>query len=463
MTMQSGHATSTRGFVVAAERSGSGKTMITLALAAALQEYGRVQCFKVGPDFIDPGFHTIATGRVSRNLDGWMMGRDACLAAFARACLDADYAVVEGVMGLFDGSGAKQNEGSTAQIARWLNLPVVLVIDAGALAGTAAALVQGLERFDPEVRVAGVIFNRVGSGRHFEYLRDAVAAHCSASVLGYVARDEAWHMPERHLGLVTAEEHADLAGHVKRLARLLCKTVDVGRLRGFLKSSSLPHADMRPAASASGARIAVARDSAFCFCYEDNLDMLRDCGAEIVFFSPLHDSSLPENICGLYLVGGYPELYAGELAANSAMLEQVAAFCASNRPVYAECGGFLYLLQSITDQAGQRHAMAGVFPARALMRARRQRLGYVEVTAEEDCPFLDAGQKIRGHEFHYSDISEMPDHVRRCYTVRNSRGAETRPEGYRTNNVLAGYMHLHFASNIEFARGFAALCRAGAD
>ncbi len=452
-----------KGIVIAGERSGVGKTTLTLALVKAFMDRGlRVQCFKVGPDFIDPGYHAAISGRPPRNLDGWMMSRDYCTASFVRNTEDVDIAVIEGVMGVFDGYDGTSENGSTAQIAKWLHLPVILVVDGSAFARTAGALVLGYETYDPQLAIAGVIFNRVSGDSHFRYLSEGVAARCTAGVLGYVPRNREWEIPERHLGLVLAEETTALLEKISSLSCLMETTVAVDKIiamagevkagQGETPSYGVPAAD-------HATTIGVARDEAFCFYYQDNLDYLEDCGARITYFSPVHDAALPSGISGLYLGGGYPELHAQALSKNKAMRDAVVAFCKSGKPVYAECGGFLYLLNALVDQDGIRHAMSGLFPAEARMRGQLQRLGYVEIEAQKECPFLAQGEKVRGHEFHYSDISEMPQSITRCYRAVPRKGRPAFSEGYTIDTVVASYIHLHFASNPAFAHGFVNMCK----
>ena len=452
--------------------------MITAVIARALMDRGlTVQCFKVGPDFIDPGYHTAVTGRMSRNLDGWMMGRDSCLSTFRLAEVGTDISLVEGVMGLFDGLSGAGDEGSTAQIAKWLGLPVILIIDGSSCARSAGAAVLGFEQFDPVVNIAGVIFNKVGSTAHYEMLKAGVQEKCRTEVLGYIPRDEQWHTPERHLGLVMAAERETLQTSIANLVQQLEQTVDVQKILGIAGQTSdlrspisnlrppisnlrPPTSDLRPPTSdLRPPRIGIARDEAFCFCYQDTIDLLEHFGAEPVFFSPMHDTALPEAILGLYLPGGYPELHAEALSKNAAMRTAIAAFCAAGRTVYAECGGFLYLLESLTGLDGTSYEMAGVFPARATMLPRLQRLGYVEVEALAGHPFLGAGEKVRGHEFHYSAISDMPLHIQRTCRVTRRKDKAEFAEGFRIHNTLAGYMHLHFASNPGFAQNFIDCCR----
>ncbi|MBN2107356.1 MAG: cobyrinate a,c-diamide synthase [Deltaproteobacteria bacterium] len=457
-----------QGLLIAAERSGAGKTMITAALARALIDRGLVvQCFKVGPDFIDPGYHAAVTGRVSRNLDGWMMGRDCCLQTFHRAMEGADIGVVEGVMGLFDGLSGGGDEGSSVQIAKWLGLPVILIIDGSSFSRSAGAVALGFEQFDPGVHIAGIIFNKVGSPAHYEMLKAGVQEKCRADVLGYIPRDVQWQTPERHLGLVMAAERTALQETLGQLAQQIAQTVNVDKIIQYAISGQTHRSaptvysahSLPPDPRTLIPKIGVARDEAFCFCYQDNLDMLKQFGAELVFFSPLQDTAMPESIQGLYLPGGYPELHAETLSKNTTMRMAIAAFCAAGRPVYAECGGFLYLLESLTGLDGNSHAMAGFFPSQARMLPRLQRLGYVEAAALPGHPYLAEGEKIRGHEFHYSAISGMPARIQRTYRVMRRKDKAEFDEGFRLHNTLAGYMHLHFASNPGFAEHFVGSCR----
>ena len=447
--------------------------MITAVIARALMDRGlTVQCFKVGPDFIDPGYHSAVTGRTSRNLDGWMMGHDSCLSTFHRAMEGAGIAVIEGVMGLYDGLSGAGDEGSTAQVAKWLGLPVILIIDGSSCARSAGALVLGFEQFDPAINIAGLIFNKVGSPAHYEMLKAGVQEKCRAEVLGYIPRDDQWHTPERHLGLVMAAERDALQETVGQLAQQLEQTVDVDKIIALAKSadsdsqSKIQNPKSKIEVSQSAIRnpkseivkIGIARDDAFCFCYQDTIDLLERFGAETVFFSPMHDTKLPD-VGGLYLPGGYPELHAEALSRNTAMRTAIASFCAAGRPVYAECGGFLYLLASLSGLDSTSRDMAGVFPARATMLPRLQRLGYVEVEALAGHPFLGAGEKVRGHEFHYSAISDMPLHIQRTGRVTRRKDKAEFAEGFRIHNTLAGYMHLHFSSNPGFAQNFIDCCR----
>lgn len=432
------------GLLIAAPASGSGKTSLTLGLMAALRRRGvTVAPFKVGPDYIDPGHHAAICGRPSNTLDSWFCNKEQVCATFASGCIGADIAVIEGVMGLFDGVSGDDEEGSSAQLAKWLGLPVLLVVDARSQARSFAALVKGFCAFDPQLNVAGVIANRVGSERHAQLLREAIASTPGLPpLLGCLPRQEDIALPERHLGLVTAE---DLSGdHGEKLADWVEKYLDLNQLKKIATSSVESTPVVSPKIQIK-LRIGIARDRAFCFYYPENLRQLERAGAELVEFSPLVDSALPENLDGLYLGGGYPELDAELLTNNVSLREQISAQARGGLPIYAECGGFMYLCNAIDGQP-----MCGVFPAQAKMLPRRRALGYRQVELVADTLFGPTGTQIRGHEFHYSDV-EMPKTVARCYRLSRRGGEPLGVEGYRINNVLGSYVHLHFGSNPRVA------------
>ena len=449
----------TRGLVIAGTQSGVGKTTVTLGLLYALARRGlTVQPFKVGPDFIDPGHHTRAAGRVCRNLDGWMLSREANLALFRRQARGADVAVVEGVMGLFDGYDGASEAGSTAQMAKWLGLPVLLVVDARAMARSAAALVHGFASFDPALSCAGVVFNRVGSPAHLEYLQQALTSLPGVRCFGGLPRDQELAIPERHLGLATAEDHPLDEAYLGHLADRLEAHLDLPGLLAALPPLALPE-EPAQAASPPSVRLGVARDRAFCFYYPENLELLTSFGADLVPFSPLEDRELPAGLDGIYLGGGYPELYAGGLAANEPLRQALKDGAARGLPIYAECGGLMYLAREIHDLEGQAHPMAGVFPFAVRMLPRLKALGYREVTLAAASLLGPAGTTARGHEFHYSEIVGEPGNVPRLYRLTPRRGGAVVNEGYSANNVLASYVHLHFGSNPEVARHLVANCR----
>jgi len=443
--------TSIPRIVLAAPGTGQGKTTVAAALLSLLRARGlRVAPFKAGPDYVDPSHHRAAAGRPGRNLDAWLLPPDVLRALFRRAVTgerEADVAVVEGMMGLFDGRSATSDEGSTAAVAKLLAAPVVLVLDVWSMARSAAAVVKGMHAFDPALPLAGVVLNRAAGPGHYALCRDAILQATGVPVLGWLPADDGVAVPERNLGLVLAgEAEMDLA----RLAERAAETLEVDALLEVARSAPpLPAGPDPLPAPVEGRRavIAVARDAAFDFYYEDNLDLLRSLGAELVFFSPLADVRLPEGAGALYLGGGYPELHAERLAANDAMLRAVRRFAASGRPVYAECGGLMYLSGALVDEAGRRHAMAGVVPGTSRMTGRVT-IGYREAEALRDSLLAEAGQRVRGHEFHYSVLESPPPHP----AYRRADGEET--EGVvagPADNVLASYLHVHFATDPRMA------------
>ena len=448
--------------------SGVGKTTVTLGILAAMRKRGlRVRAFKVGPDFIDPGHHTALTGIPSRTLDGWMLSREYNQQTFLQHLHNADVGVVEGVMGLFDGYDGKTEAGSTAEMAKWLRLPVILVVDASAMARSVAALVHGFRSFDRDLNVAGVIFNRIGGSRHLQYLQEALEGIPGMTVLGGLPRNDSIAIPERHLGLVTQEEHVLTSEQIDHLAAFIEDNIDLALLLQLSEIRELENRvtkrgeQIRGEAQEEKVRFGVARDEAFCFYYPDNLELLEAAGAELVFFSPRHDPHLPPNLQGLYLGGGYPEVHAEQLAANITMCQEIKAFIEQGHVVYAECGGFMYLTEGIRDISGRLFPMVGVYPTVARMLPRFKALGYVEVEIEKAAGPFPRG-RARGHEFHYSELERQDfcsGALETLYHVRKHRSDVPRPEGYLYKRCLASYIHLHFGSNPEFAAALVAAAR----
>jgi cobyrinic acid a,c-diamide synthase len=453
--------------VIAGPASGVGKTTIALGLMAAFRRRGLVvQPFKCGPDFIDAGHHTRVCGRPSRNLDGWMLPDDTNRAVFAGHTRTADVAIVEGVMGLFDGA-KNSGEGSTAAIATLLRLPILFVVDASKMAASAAALVRGFETFDPAVRIAGVVFNQLGSAGHYGLLRDALEQAGCAPAVGYLPGEASLQIPERHLGLHTAHEDALAKPALDHLSSLMERFVDLDRvleLASLEDAQHLQQAQQAPAPSRAiggAARIAVARDRAFCFYYEDNLDALRAAGAEIVEFSPLADRMLPARTDAVYIGGGYPELHAAELSANHPMRGAIARFVESGGPAYAECGGLIYLGRHLRLRDGDQFPMVGVLPFGTVVTDRLVRFGYTEVSFTADCLLGRRGATARGHSFHYSTIDGAAD-ADCAYLTRSTLSGAEGPgsrEGFVAGNALASYIHLHFLSNPELSVNFVRAAR----
>jgi cobyrinic acid a,c-diamide synthase len=415
----------------------------------------------VGPDFIDPGHHTRITHRVSRNLDGWMLSKDYNLRSFLKHTQSCDIAVVEGVMGLFDGYEGRSEAGSTAQMAKWLGLPVLLVVNAKSMARSAAALVQGFERFDEDLPFAGVLFNNLGSDRHLSYLKEALTENVSMPCLGGMVHDQQIEIPERHLGLVTREDHALSKDQIQKLAHMLEQAIDIDRLIDTLPEIDMPAqgsiASKKP--ETKDVRIGVAMDNAFCFYYRDNLDFLESTGAELVYFSPVNENRLPENLHGLYFGGGYPELFAPQLAENRTLRYQIRENCLNGMPIYGECGGFMYLGKEIRDLDQKVYPMTGCFPITFTMLSRLKSLGYREITFEQNTILGKKGQKMRGHEFHYSEIDAIHEKTAAVYSVTPRSGTAKTREGYQTGRCLGSYIHLHFGSRPEAAQYFIRTCR----
>lgn len=449
-----------KGLLVSAPSSGAGKTTVSAAIMAALKSRGlRVQPFKCGPDFIDPGHHRLICGRPSHNLDTWMLSTETNRSIFARACRDADVAVVEGMMGLFDGVRGSDDSGSSAEIARLLDLPVVLVVDASAAARSVAAVVYGFVNFDPRVRLAGVVLNQAGGAHHAAMLTDALRGSIRPDLpVAWMPHRPGLKIRERYLGLQTADEQSWPPEEAAALATLIEPS---SMLDELLASCDLALPGISEAASQPGTaervRIGVARDRAFCFYYEAGLDALRNQGAQIVEFSPLADRHLPPDLDGLYFGGGYPELYAEALSGNTGLVQDVRAVAAAGKPVYGECGGLIFLGNQLTAIDGGKWPMAGLLPLSIEMTSRLVRFGYVDVefTASGLAP---AGTRLRGHSFHCSQIVEEGK-VEKQTVVRYSISGERQQEGYRAGNVFGSYIHLHFAADRAFAAGFVELAR----
>jgi cobyrinic acid a,c-diamide synthase len=436
--------------VVAGTHSGVGKTTVATGLIAALRRAGhRPAAAKVGPDFIDPGYHALASGRPPRNLDAWMCGPDAIGPLAARAAEGADVLVVEGVMGLFDGA-ADGTPTATADVAKGLGAPVVLVVDAKAMSTSVAALVSGFARFDPDVAVAGVILNRVGSDGHETLLREALAP-IGMPVLGALRTDDRLTWRDRHLGLVpVAEQPDDVAAALDRLASAVAERVDleaVVRLaRGAADRRVGPVPLPPPVAEGASVQVAVAAGRAFTFTYADTLDALAAAGLSVVPFDPTRDEALPEGVSGLVAGGGFPEVHAAELAANPPLLADVRRRVSAGLPTWAECGGLLWLCRSLDGRA-----MVGVLPATGRMTDRLT-LGYRAATAVQDSPIAAAGSELRGHEFHYTTVEPAGDALR-----LSSRWGE-RSDGFATPSLLATYLHVHPGGDPAPVTRFARAC-----
>lgn len=441
-------------FVIAGERSGVGKSTITVGILLALRARGlEPQAFKAGPDFLDPMHHTAVLGKPSHNLDTWMF-RDQVVPSFVRGSKGSKISVIEGVMGLYDGLDGRSEEGSTSHLAKVLKAPIVLVIDASSSSRSAGAVALGFKDYDPEVNIAGVIFNNVAGPSHLEMLRDSLRG---MECLGGVPSEAAVELKSRHLGLVPAGEDLDMARYA-RIQRLIEENVDLDRI--ITLASSAPEIGPKRELSAARrkrprVRIGLAWDEAFNFYYEGNLDHLRLLGAEVVRFSPMRDH-LPE-VDGLYFGGGYPELFARQLESNSELREQIRLASADGMPIYAECGGMMYACDAVRDMNGRRMRMTGIFDADVEMTDRLQAIGYIEMEARTDNVMSLKGWSTRGHEFHYSRVC-CTGHEEFAYEMKRGKGMMDGKDGLLAHNTLASYAHLHFASCPDFARRFVASC-----
>jgi cobyrinic acid a,c-diamide synthase len=452
----------TARLVIAGIESGAGKTTFTVGLVRALRARGlRVAVFKCGPDYLDPTYHWRAAGRESHNLDGWMMGREAVLSTFARAAADADIAVIEGVMGLFDGASARGEDGSTAQIAKWLGAPVLLVVDASGMARSIAAVAHGFAGFDPELWLGGLICNRVGSRGHLQLLRESCD---QPPVLGGLAANAELSFPERHLGLLAADERSAPQSLLSAWGEVVTQWCDLDAimaLAGEAKTIEAGPHRLTPA-SRIRCRIGIAFDDAFHFYYVDNLSRLEQAGAELVMFSPLKDAHLPA-VDGIYIGGGYPEAHAEQLAENGSMRREIAAFAAGGGVVYGECGGLMYLCSELRTLEGRDYPMCGIVSARTEMCDRLQALGYVEASTHRRSILGDAGTQFRGHQFRYSRLLPLSAATPPAFRILHRYGGEAVDEGFQIGNTIASYVHAHWASNPAAAAALVAACSRAAN
>lgn len=451
-------------FVIAGTSSGCGKTTLTLGLLRALMRRGlNVQPFKVGPDYLDTSWHSAICGVTSRNLDAFMLPTATLNGLYKQRMRHADVAVIEGVMGLFDGYGTDPNYCSTAAMAKQLGCPVVLLVDGKAISTSIAATVMGFRQFDPHLTIVGVIVNRVNSAEHYELLRHAIEHYCGIPVLGRLPVMDDIALPSRHLGLIPAREHLQQTpshqvseqekpqigddARWQKLAQQIEETIDVDRLLRLCGGVCLPEGEMPTLFTpelAEGLTLALAEDDAFNFYYQDNLDLLEQAGVRLQRFSPIHDRRLPDSQM-IYLGGGYPEIYAEFLAANTSMHRALQAAHQRNVPIYAECGGLMYLGEGLTDASGQRHRMSAVLPGESRMGKRLTRFGYCDAQAMTDTLLAARGEILRGHEFHYSDFSTSLLPGFNCTKSRDGSVMKQWQGGYQLRQTCASYLHVHFA------------------
>ncbi|QGG52112.1 cobyrinate a,c-diamide synthase [Lysinibacillus pakistanensis] len=447
----------TNRFVLAGTGSGVGKTTFTIGLMKALQNKGKVvQGFKCGPDYIDPTYHTAVTGRVSRNIDSWMFSHQAVRDIVARASTGADVAIIEGVMGFYDGKSPLSDEGSAADISVITESPVILIVNCASMARSVAAVVKGFQLLSDRPNIVGVIANQVGSVGHYEIAKAAIEQECGIPVIGYLKREEGIDIPSRHLGLVPAIERGELDSFFEKLGSLMAETIDVDQLLNLTKAPVLQEAGQLFAKEPSqNICIAVAKDAAFNFYYEENLALLRAKGATLQFFSPLANEAVPAEADGLYIGGGFPEEFAETLANNVEAKSSIREAIAKGLPTLAECGGFMYLTEAISNNDGNRFDMVGVIPGEVTMQTKLAALGYREIFGTQHNFLIGTDEEAKGHEFHYSTYSGS--HNTPAYQTKGRFGKKQ--EGYQEGNLVAGYTHFHFVSNPKLVDNWLSACK----
>ncbi len=441
--------------IIAGTNSGVGKTTISIGIMLALKKRGiQVQPFKIGPDYIDPTYHTQATGKASYNLDSYLLSYDAVREIFATHSKVSDISVIEGVMGLYDGL-KNTSIGSTAEIAKVLDTPVILIVNARSLSRSAGAIALGYKNFDKNVKIKGIILNNIGRENHFFIIKDVIQKRTKIPVLGYLPKNKNLSLPERHLGLVPACEEKVKNILFNELGKLIEKNIDIDELIKI--SKEVPEISVNKnifiiKKKLKKVKIAVAYDKAFNFYYQDNLNILKNLGAEIVMFSPLKDKNLPLDISRIYIGGGFPEIFAELLAKNHKIKESILEKHNLGIPIYAECGGLMYLMEKIKDFEKKEFQMVGIFKGSANMAEKMKIMGYVDIEVIKDNILSKKGDCVCAHVFHWSYLENLENNILYAYKIKKS--GKIFHDGLISKNTLASYSHLHFASNIEFAKNF---------
>jgi len=446
-----------KAVLIAGVQSGTGKTTVSMAVMRCLRNKGKnVAPFKVGPDYIDPKFHRFITGNYSYNLDSWMLDENTLRYLFHKNSIGKDIAVIEGVMGLYDGIGT-DSTGSSAHVAKLLGVPVILVLDASGMSGSAAAMVMGYCDYDRELDLRGVIFNRVSGESHYSLLKTAVERDTGIKCLGYLAKNDELKLESRHLGLVPVEELDEFEKQAQALSLSAAGTIDIDGIEEISVISVQPK-DIKeksiPGDMGKGLRIGIAMDEAFNFYYRDNLDLMQESGIDLVEFSPLKSGKLPEDVDGLYIGGGFPEIFAEKIAVNKSLRNEIKQRAEKGMPVYAECGGLMYLCSGMIPEDGRIYPAVDFFKCRTRMTKKLQRFGYVEVEYK--------GILTKAHEFHHTVLEDVDEsQFEYAFKVRKKNRGKEWKCGLSRKNVLAGYPHVHFYSNPEFYRGIISLFRKG--
>ena len=445
--------------VIAGTESGVGKTTLTLGLLLALMNRELdVQPFKCGPDYIDAGLHSRISKRPCRNLDSFLLSKNVVLELFERKAREASFSVIEGVMGVFDGLGADTDTGSTSHVAKILRSPVILIIDAGRMARSAGAMALGFQKYDRGLQIKGFVLNSIGSLYHYEIAKQAIEEKTGLPVLGHMPKDKALSLPERHLGLTPSSE-LNMRKYLRDLARLIEKSVDIESIiqigEGAPCLPEFPKTIFKQRCEEKRVTIAIAHDKAFHFYYEDNLDILKSMGAKLIRFSPLKCKSVPASANGIYIGGGFPEVFASELSRNASLMKDISEKSEGGMPIYAECGGLMYLMNSIEDMDGKEFPMTGIFPGTVRMGKGLRMFGYHNIESLSDNILCNRGSKTKGHIFHWSYIDKMKDTANPAFKVYKPwRDNYVGYDGFLTRNTLASYVHIHFASSPLWARNF---------
>ncbi len=447
--------------VISANGSDAGKTLVTMALLWLLRKRGyRVQPFKVGPDYIDPGYHTIASGVASRNLDSWIMNEDTIKRSFIKAAATADLAVIEGVRGLYEAESPLDEAGSTAHVAKILNAPVIIVLNCQSITRSGAACLIGLKAFDKDVMVAGVILNKVSDKRHEDKLRSAISYYAHIPVLGVIYRNSSLTIPKRHLGLLTVQENDETLRVIESIGLMLQESFDLEGLLGIMKMApplETPEEEKNPEKTGSNITIGVFNDPAFTFYYAENIEALRTCGVNIRSINSLSDANIGDDTAGLIIGGGYPEVFARQLEANSALRHDVKGRSDSGMPIIGECGGLMYLCKSL-EVADSKMKMAGIFDGDAVMCDKPQGLSYVLLESKVASPIADFGDRIKGHEFHYSTIQNLNE-TNFAFKVLRGKGINNSMDGLLSNQTLGMYTHLHYLACPKTVSKFVKACQ----
>lgn len=444
--------------MIAGTHSGVGKTTVSLGLMGVLSKKYKVQPFKVGPDYIDTAYHRYVTGNFSCNLDLYMLGEENLKDLFYKNASKADISIIEGVMGLYDGIDTT-SFGSSSQIAKILNVPVVLIVDASSMAASVSALIMGYMNYDKDVKIKGVILNKVGSERHYSLLEEAIKGDLGIEVFGYLPKDVKLELPERHLGLLPVYEAREINKKFERLYSYIKKYIDIEKMMNLtIKLPDLGRTEEEKLEKSKGVKIGYAYDEAFNFYYKESLETFNEMGAELIPFSPLQDENLPEGICGLYIGGGFPEVFEMRLSENKKMLNSIKEAVKKGMPVYAECGGLMYLSKAIKDLEGNTFEMVGVYNFEVVMTKRLQRFGYVEAEVISDNALFKKGEKLKGHEFHHSVIEGSSQNA--SYVVHKPGREESWQCGFVYKNCFATYVHINLYTYKEAVKRFVDKCEA---